>query len=95
MDRLVINFAALHQAAIDINTAINAMESQLHDCESSAAPLISTWEGEAQASYQQRQAQWRQAAGDLSQMLREIKAAVEESASNFQQTESRNAAMFQ
>lgn len=93
--RLLINFGSLAQAAQDINSAINSMESQLTDCEQAAQPLISTWEGDAQAAYGVRQQKWRSAAGDLTQMLRDIKAAVEDSASNFQQAESRNKALFE
>jgi len=94
-DKLLVNFGALQQAAADINTAINTMENQLSDCEQAAQPLISTWEGSAQEAYHVRQQRWRQAAGDLTQMMREIKAAVEDSAQNFQQTEDRNRAMFE
>jgi len=94
-DKLVINFGSLAQAAQDINSAINSMESELSNCEQAAQPLISTWEGAAQEAYGIRQQRWRTAAGDLTQMLRDIKAAVEDSASNFQQAEDRNRALFE
>jgi early secretory antigenic target protein ESAT-6 len=94
-DKLVVNFGNLAQAAQDINTAINTMESQLSDCEQSAQPLISTWQGQAQEAYGIRQAKWRQAAGDLTQMMRDIQAAVQDSAANFEQAESRNKALFE
>lgn len=93
-DQLVVNFGALQQASADINNAINTMSSTLDQCESDAAPLVSTWEGEAQQRYHERQAKWRQAANDLTQMLRDIRAAVDDSAQNYQQTEAKNAAMF-
>lgn len=93
-DQLVVNFAALQQAAGDIQNAVNKMSSTLDQCESDAAPLVSDWEGEAQQRYYERQTKWRQASNDLTQMLRDIKAAVEDSAANYQQTEQRNAAMF-
>lgn len=94
-DQLVVNFGSLAQAAQDINNAISAMESNLSDCEQAAGPLIASWSGSAQEAYGVRQAQWRQAAADLTQMLRDIKAAVEDSASNFQQAENRNRALFE
>jgi early secretory antigenic target protein ESAT-6 len=93
--KLVINFGSLAQAAQDINNAINTMESQLADCEQSAQPLVSTWEGAAQEAYGIRQQKWRQAAGDLTQMMRDIQAAVQDSAANFQQAEDRNRALFE
>lgn len=93
-DRLVVNFTALQTAAGDIQNAINAMESQLGEAEQTAQPLVSTWDGSAREAYQQRQQKWTQAANDLSTMLRDIKKAVEESASQYQQTENKNAALF-
>lgn len=93
-DKLVVNFAALHQAAGDIQTAIHAMDTQLHDADSTARPLVSTWDGDAKHAYEQRQRTWTQAAHDLKQMLQDIKRAVEESASHYQDTENRNTNLF-
>jgi 6 kDa early secretory antigenic target len=93
--RLVINFGSLAQAAQDIGNAMSTMESQISDCEQSAQPLVSTWEGAAQEAYGIRQQKWRQAAGDLSQMLRDIQAALQDSATNFQSAEDRNRALFE
>lgn len=94
-ETLVVNFAALQQASTNIQMAINTMTSQLQQLESDAAPLVSTWEGEAQAAYQQRQAIWRRAADDLAAMLTEIKASVDQSAADYHSTERRNTGMFQ
>jgi early secretory antigenic target protein ESAT-6 len=93
-DKLVVNFAALHQAAGDIQNAISSMESQLHEAESTAQPLVASWDGDAKEAYQQRQQKWTQAANDLGTMLRDIKKAVEESASHYQDTEHRNTNLF-
>jgi WXG100 family type VII secretion target len=56
---------------------------------------VSTWVGEAQAAYQQRQDRWRTAAHDLAAILRDIKNAVDESAAEYLATEKRNRALFQ
>src|SRR5262245_23607807 len=93
-DLLVVNFAALEQASADIHNALNQMESQLSQLEADAAPLVATWSGEAKASYDVRQAKWRQAAADLASMLRDIKIAVDESAADYLSTERRNANLF-
>jgi WXG100 family type VII secretion target len=93
--KLVINFAHLAQAAQDINSAVNAMNNEIDACERAAQPLVASWEGDAQEAYGIRQAKWREAANHLSQMLRDIKAAVEDSASNFTQAEHRNKALFE
>lgn len=93
-DTLVVNFAALQQASADIQRALGALETQLGQLERDAAPLVATWDGEARQAYDVRQATWRRAAGDLATMLRSIKLAVEESATDYQNTERRNTQLF-
>jgi early secretory antigenic target protein ESAT-6 len=93
--RLVINFGSLAQAAQDIGNALNTMQSRLDECEQSAQPLVASWEGSAQEAYGVRQQKWRQASGDLTQMLRDIQAALQDSAANFQQAEDRNRNLFE
>ena len=93
-DQLVVNFGALQQAAGDIMNAINSMNSQLDSAEQTAAPLVATWAGPAQEAYQARQAIWTRAANDLTQMLQDIKRAVELSAEQYAATEQRNANLF-
>jgi early secretory antigenic target protein ESAT-6 len=92
---LVVNFAAMQQASADIQKALNTLDSQLDQLEQDAAPLVSTWVGEAQEAYAVRQAKWRQASMDLQNMLRDIKMALDESASDYQSTEKKNTGLFQ
>jgi 6 kDa early secretory antigenic target len=94
-DVLVVNFAALHQASADIGTALDTMRTRLDELERQAAPLVSTWDGEARQAFEQRQAAWRRAAGELSTMLHSIKLAVDTSAAEYLSTERRNARLFQ
>ena len=92
---LVINFAALQQAGADIQKALNTMDSQLRQLEQDAAPLVATWEGEAQQAYAQRQAKWQAASENLKAMLRDIKLAMDESSAEYLATERRNTQLFQ
>ncbi|WP_433284560.1 WXG100 family type VII secretion target [Micromonospora sp. CA-244673] len=92
---LVVNFAALQQAGADIQRALTTLESQLGQLERDAAPLVSSWSGEAREAYEQRQARWRAASQDLQTMLRDIKLAVEDSATDYLDTEKRNVNLFQ
>jgi WXG100 family type VII secretion target len=92
---LVVQFGQLQNASGNIQAALNSMESQLSQLESDAAPLVSTWDGNAKAAYEQRQQTWRTAAQDLSNILRDIKAAVDESAADYLSTENRNRALFE
>jgi WXG100 family type VII secretion target len=94
-DMLVVNFAALQQASADIQSALNALTSQIAELERDAAPLVATWDGAAREAYDVRQARWRAAADDLSRILRDIKVALDDSAVDYQQTEHRNTGLFQ
>ena len=92
---LVVNFPALQQASADIQKALSTLDSQLGQLERDAAPLVSSWDGDAKQAYEQRQARWRSASQDLQAMLRDIKSAVDESAADYQSTERKNTNLFQ
>ena len=94
-DALVVNFAALHGASDEIQTALRRLESTLSDLERDAQALVGTWDGAAKEAYAQRQAAWRRAAQDLAAILASIKAALDESAADYLQTERVNARMFE
>jgi len=92
---LVVRFPALQQASADIQKALSTLDSQLGQLERDAAPLVSSWDGDAKQAYEQRQARWRSASQDLQTMLRDIKSAVDESAADYQSTERKNTNLFQ
>ena len=91
---LVVNFAALEQASRDIQSAVNELQGQLANLEADAKPLVATWSGTARESYDANHLKWTNAANDLTRMLHDIKNAVDESAAEYQVTETRNANMF-
>jgi WXG100 family type VII secretion target len=84
---LLVNFGALQQGAADIQKALSELQSHLGQLERDAGPLVATWNGAAQQAYAERQRKWTTAADDLSNILRNIKIAVEESAQDYQRTE--------
>jgi early secretory antigenic target protein ESAT-6 len=84
---LLVNFGALQQGSADIQKALSTLQSQLSQLDQDARPLVATWAGDAQAAYQARQAKWTSASEDLSNILRNIKVAVDESAQDYQDTE--------
>ena len=92
---LLVNFGALRQASLDIQKALSELSNQLGQLERDAGPLVATWDGAAQTAYRERQAKWQQAAGDLSEILRHIKLAVDESAADYEDTERRATNRFQ
>ena len=92
---LLVNFGALMQAGADIQKALNELQTQLGQLEKDAGPLVASWDGAAQAAYQERQRKWQTAAADLSEILRQIKVAVDESAADYQDTERKATQRFQ
>lgn len=93
-DMIRVEFGALQHAGDSINNALRALENQLAELERDAAPLVATWQGDAQQAYHVRQTRWREAAQGLSVMLRDIKRALDESAAEYASTENRNTSLF-
>jgi len=92
---LLVNFASLSQASGDIQKALNELQSQLAELKSAGDQLVETWDGVARDAYYERQRKWETAAGDLSDILRHIKIAVDESAADYQDTERKATNRFQ
>jgi 6 kDa early secretory antigenic target len=92
---ILIDFAALASAGDHITHAIAAVEQQLTAVEQAAAPLVATWAGAAKQAYADRQAAWRRAADDLTNVLRRVGSAVAQTAEDFAETERRNARRFE
>jgi 6 kDa early secretory antigenic target len=93
--RLVVKFAELQAAVSQIDNALNKIQSDLDELERSAAPLVNNWSGDARAQYQARQQKWSSAATELSEILRDIRSAVQQSATDYESAERTNAARFQ
>jgi WXG100 family type VII secretion target len=92
---LLVNFGAMQQAVGDINKAVSTMQSQLDQLARDAGPLVETWGGDAQEAYQARQAKWNAASADLTQILQNIKSAVEASTEDYISTEKQATQRFQ
>jgi WXG100 family type VII secretion target len=92
---LLVNFGALQQASMDIKRALSELQSQLGQLERDAGKLVDSWDGQAQLAYRERQRKWQTAAGELSEILRSIQNAVDESAADYQDTERKATNRFQ
>ncbi|MEU7870743.1 WXG100 family type VII secretion target [Dactylosporangium sp. NPDC049140] len=93
-DEIVVQFAALNQAASDISTALSSMQSELDGVNQQVQPLLSSWQSDAQEAFAQRKAEWESAANDLHQLLNGIKGAVLKAAEIMQAREQANVAKF-
>jgi WXG100 family type VII secretion target len=91
---LVVNFGALERASQSIQSALNALHSRLDEVSQLGRRLTASWEGDAKDAYAVRQANWERAGADLAQMLRDIKAGVDDSMQRYQETEARNTHLF-
>jgi 6 kDa early secretory antigenic target len=92
---LRVDFGAMRQGSADIQKALNTLQAQLDQLEQDAAPLVSTWAGDAREAYEERQAKWRTASRDLHQILHNIKKAIDHSTDDYIATERRAASRFQ
>ena len=92
MSHLHVDFVRLQEAHTEINAIVGALNAQLQQLTADAAPLVSTWSGEAQQAYRQRQQAWESSAAELERILRSINRALEESMLDYQSTEAANAA---
>ncbi|WP_432985956.1 WXG100 family type VII secretion target [Dactylosporangium sp. CA-233914] len=93
-DEIVVEFAALNQAASDITSALSSMQSELDGVDQAVAPMVASWQSDAQEAFAQRKAEWTNAANDLHQLLNGIKGAVLKSAEIMQAREKANLAKF-
>jgi 6 kDa early secretory antigenic target len=91
---LLVQFGALEAASQNISKAINTMRAKLGELEAAARPMVDTWDGAAQAAYMQRQEMWRKSAEDITNILSQIKSALDASAQHYAATERANTNLF-
>jgi len=92
---LLVNFNSLSNASGDIQKALSQLQSQLAELKSAGDQLVETWDGVAKDDYYQRQRKWEAAASDLSEILRQIQVAVDDSKADYLDTERRATNRFQ
>ncbi|MGH3515917.1 MAG: WXG100 family type VII secretion target [Haloechinothrix sp.] len=90
-----VNYGALQVASDDIKSTTTQVNGILDQLKSDIAPLVNTWEGEAQTAYREKQAQWDQAAEDINKVLASIGTAVNDALGRYQEGEGSATRMFQ
>ncbi|MGH3450019.1 MAG: WXG100 family type VII secretion target [Haloechinothrix sp.] len=90
-----VNYGALQVAADDIKGTTTQVNGILDQLKSDIAPLVNTWEGEAQTAYLAKQAQWDQAAEDINKVLASIGTAVNDALGRYQEGEGKATQSFQ
>jgi WXG100 family type VII secretion target len=94
MPYLHINFPALEQAAVDIYTTMNRLDSGLETLATSLRPMVDTWDGDAQQAFQERQQKWTSAADSIQKVLLDWKAKTEAAHARSVATEGDNSRML-
>jgi 6 kDa early secretory antigenic target len=92
---LHMNFAAVEQAATDINTTMGRLEAGLESLAASIRPMVDTWNGGAQEAFHVRQARWTKAAESIQQILLAWKAKTQIAHARSVETEDRNISLYQ
>lgn len=71
-----VNYAALEQAAGEVNKAQKLMETKLEQVEARVKKLAATWEGDAQVAYNAAQDKQNVAQSEYAQVLGQIEIAI-------------------
>jgi len=91
---ILVTFAAVEQAATDVDSVAGQIAQELDDLRSYLAPLVATWEGTASADWQSLQNRWNSAATDLNAVLRQMASNLRIAANNYINAESANASIW-
>ena len=78
------NCANAHGAIGDV---INDLHRLLGELESKAAPLVSTWDGQAQQAYLAKQKRWESDSAEITRILLAINRALEDSIADYRGAE--------
>lgn len=92
---LRVNFESLNSASGSIGHALAELTTKLEVLRTKGSALAETWEGDAKNAYYVRQDTWTKAAEDLAGILRQIQLAVQDSATDYQDTERKATNRFQ
>ena len=90
MSEIKVSFGALVGASTDTSATAGRIATKLEELRSSLAPMVATWEGQAAADYQAKQAKWDTAAAGINAVLMNVSKALADAAQRYEQTEQVN-----
>jgi early secretory antigenic target protein ESAT-6 len=93
-DQIRVNFNSLSTAVSDIATGVASAGTRLDDLRAAIAPMVATWQGDAQAAYQVQQTKWDTAWNDLTSALQQFQTATDTSNADYQAGENANTAAW-
>lgn len=69
---ILATFDPILQASTDVNDSVGKVDTTLDDLRSYLAPIMESWQGDAQLTYHELQNRWNEAAGGLRDVLQQI-----------------------
>ncbi|ASR34121.1 type VII secretion protein [Prauserella marina] len=86
-DGIVVDYQTIHTAADDCKVTGGELRGLFEDLKGRLAPLVDSWQGEAQGAWQAVQAEWDTNLEDLEAVLAKIATALPQIADGYQSTD--------
>ncbi|MFC3449959.1 WXG100 family type VII secretion target [Amycolatopsis speibonae] len=87
MSEMKVDYATIHAAADDCKNTGGELESLFGQLKSDLAPLVNTWQGDAQTAYLSAQTEWDNKFEELKQLLAQVAGVLPQLADGYQSTE--------
>ncbi|MBJ7359585.1 WXG100 family type VII secretion target [Nocardioides sp.] len=94
-DGLLVDHAALDQAALDLSNAVRDIDGRMNQLEEELRPLQSDWTGRAKDQYAISKQRWNTAIYEMLTVLGQTSTSVSQSNNDYISADQRGAASFQ
>ncbi|MFE2107683.1 WXG100 family type VII secretion target [Kitasatospora sp. NPDC059463] len=93
-DHILVNFETIKSASAEVRRTAQTIKAQLEELKGGVTKIAASWEGAAQQGYQAHQTKWDQRAEHLQLVLEQIAKSLDDAATSYHNTESRNATLW-
>jgi len=93
-DGLLVDHAALDQAAQDLSTAVRDIDARMNQLEDELRPLQSDWTGQAKGQYDVSKQRWNTAIYEMLTVLGQTSTSVTQSNADYIRADQRGADNF-
>ena len=93
-DGLLVDHAALDQAAQDLSTAVRDIDGRMNQLEDELRPLQSDWTGQAKGQYDISKQRWNTAIYEMLTVLGQTSSSVTQSNADYIRSDQRGADNF-
>jgi early secretory antigenic target protein ESAT-6 len=89
-----VDFGALGSGAAGIMSTYRSLQGTLENLESQLAPMVSTWNGQAQEAYLMQKRKWDDASAAMAAILQRMGQGVQQAHENYQSAETSNRGLW-